>query len=232
MNIIEHIYEPSRLLLTWHHSMPEKPRTNRIVGEIFKDAGQVSFKYLQNTDDYIQAKKEGFSGFPAFSVEKNQVFTEGVIDIFTRRLPSRRREDFAIYLKQYNLASNFNGSDFSLLAYTGARLTNDRFEIVPDLTDAKSPIDFIIKASGVHYYPEAASSCSEGDEVLFELEPTNEFDTAAVKIMCNNAQIGYVNKTLSSGFTQLIKKGTVHASLMKLTVSESKPIALILVKFR
>lgn len=232
MNIIEHIYDPSRLLLVWHHSMPDKPRYNRVVGEILKDADEVSFKYLQNTDDYAEAKKEGFSGFPAFSAHKEQVFSEGVIDIFTRRLPSRKREDFSSYLKQYNLPNDFSGSDFSLLAYTGARLTNDKFEIIPDLADAESPIDFIVKASGTHYYQDAVSACKEGDKILFELEPSNIFDTTAVKIICNNVQIGYINKAQSSGFTKLFNKGKLHASLMKLSINESKPTALILVKFR
>lgn len=232
MNTVEHIYEPLRLLLIWHHSMADKPRYNRVVGEILRTSEQVFFKYLQGTNDYEEAKKEGFSGFPAFPVSKGQVFTDGVIDIFTRRLPSRRREDFPIYLKQYNLPSNFNGSDFSLLAYTGARLANDKFEIIPDLADAQSPIDFIIKASGVHYYLDAAASCKEGDQISFELEPSNSFDPTAVKIICNGDHIGYVNKALSSGFTELLKKGEAHASLMKLNLSDSKPTALILVKFR
>ena len=44
-----------------------------------------------------------------------------------------------------------------------------------------------------------------------ELEPTNDFDPNAVKVMVDGLKVGYIPKTFSSGVTEdLKKKGVIE----------------------
>jgi hypothetical protein len=42
-------------------------------------------------------------------------------------------------------------------------------------------------------------------QAMLELEPTNDFDPNAVKVMVDGLQVGYVPKTFSSDVTKLLK---------------------------
>ena len=167
MSTIENIFEPSRLLLVWHHSQPGAPRHRRVVGELVRQGDDASFRYLKDTEDFQAALEEGFYEFPAFSDKAGGERQSGALDVFMRRLPPRKREDFREYLAQYSLPADFSGSTFSLLGYTGARLASDTFELCPDLSDAEAPLDFVIEASGIQYHTTAENSFFEEDRIFF-----------------------------------------------------------------
>ncbi|MEX5582718.1 HIRAN domain-containing protein [Pseudomonas lurida] len=230
MNEIEHIFEPSRLLLVWHHANADAPKNRRVVGELLRHGDDASFKYLKGTDDFRLALEEGFHEFPAFADAKGEPDKLGALDVFVRRLPPRRREDFQEYLKQYNLPIDFAGSSFALLAYTGARLPSDTFELCPDLSDAKAPLDLIVEVAGLTHHM-GDSVFSESDRVFFEKDPTNLHDTSAVKVIHNNKHVGYINKALAPSFTNLIDSGDLTGSIIKFTNTKGKPRLLVLVKY-
>lgn len=231
MSTIEHLFEPSRLFLVWHHLNGDTPQHRRVVGELIRQGDDASFRYLKGTEDFKAAVNEGFLPFPAFSEEKSNEFQSGALDVFVRRLPPRKREDFKEYLSQYSLPQDFSGSAFSLLAYTGARLASDGFELCPDLSDASAPLDFVIEVSGVQHYIDENYSFSEDDEILFEVEPENPHDKNAIKVVHKDKTVGYVNKALSPSFAKLLSNGEIEGKVLKFSVQKSRQRLLVLVRY-
>jgi hypothetical protein len=231
MSTIENIFEPSRLLLVWHHTNSDTPRHRRVVGELIRQGDDAAFRYLKDTEDFEAALDEGFFEFPAFADKNGQESQLGALDVFVRRLPPRKREDFKEYLAQYNLPSNFSGSAFSLLAYTGARLASDTFELCPDLSDAKAPLDFVIDVSGIQYHIDGKVQFLEDDEIFFKEEPENQFDHNAIKIIHSGHMIGYVNKALSPSFSRLLKTGKIKGTILKFSMQKNTPKLLVLVRY-
>lgn len=231
MSTIENIFEPSRLLLVWHHSNADTPRSRRVVGELVRRGEDAAFRYLKGTPDFEAALEEGFHEFPAFADSKNDTPQLGALDVFVRRLPPRKREDFKEYLAQYNLPSDFSGSAFSLLGYTGARLASDNFELCPDLSDATAPLDFVIELSGVQHYVNDDIKLVENDQVFFKEDPTNESDPNAIKVIYSGRTIGFVNKALAPSFSGLLHSGRVEGRIIRFTVQKSRARLLVLVKY-
>jgi len=231
MSTIEHLFEPSRLFLVWHHLNGDSPQHRRVVGELVRHGDDASFRYLKGTEDFKAAVNEGFLPFPAFAEENSSEFQSGALDVFVRRLPPRKREDFKEYLSQYNLPQNFAGLAFSLLAYTGARLASDGFELCPDLSDATAPLDFVIEVSGTQYYIDENCYFSEDDEVTFEAESDNPQDKNAIKVLHKNKVVGYVNKALAPSFSKLLSTGRVEGRVLKFSVQKNRQRLLVLVRY-
>src|SRR3990167_8972072 len=126
MRFIEHIIEPTKLLLAWQSS-DEKHRTRYIVAELTSTRDDVELVYLPETKDFIEAQKHGFKDYPAFQdINKTH---HHVLDAFMRRLPPRKRGDFSQYLESLRLKPDTKMSDFALLGYSGAKLLSDGFSI-------------------------------------------------------------------------------------------------------
>lgn len=231
MNAIEHIFEPTRLLLVWHHSNSEAPRSRRVVGELVRHGEDAAFRYLKGTDDFRLALEEGFHEFPAFADAKNEESKLGALDVFVRRLPPRKREDFQEYLTQYNLPTDFAGSSFALLAYTGARLPSDTFELCPDLSDARAPLDLVIEVAGINHHIDSDTYIPESAVVVFEKDPENIHDPSAVKVIHEGKHIGFINKALAPSFSKLMDSGVVSGSVIRFSKNKGKPRLLVLVKY-
>ena len=147
MNPLRHIVEPVGLLLTWQPQEEQAPnRTRRVIGEVRPGkSGEAEFHYLKGTVDFDEAVKNGFQGYPAFNLRADEIFSSGVLESFLRRLPPRKRDDFAEYLALHRLPVPFENSDMALLAYTGARLPSDGFSLVPIFPENTAPCDFLIE---------------------------------------------------------------------------------------
>ena len=227
---VNHIFEPSRLFLAWHHLGEKSQRPRRIVGELYKSGSSISFRYLRDTEDYKLAEKEGFIGFPAFA--RSNAIYEDALDAFTKRIPPRKRADFDRYLSQYGLSANFNGSILSLLGYTGARLASDSFELCPDYSDITLPADLVIELAGANYHIAEKPLPAEGDTVEFFEEPDNEYDENAIAAYCQQTKIGYISRPLTHGFSELIKKTKIEGQILKSSRQQDKVQILVLVKCR
>jgi len=84
---------------------------------------------LTDSQDYVDAIKNGFTGYPAFGLNKGP-FTNNVMDTFMKRLPPRSRRDFGKFLANHHLSENFDGSDFDLIVHTGISLPSDGFDLL------------------------------------------------------------------------------------------------------
>lgn len=232
MITISHLLEPIRLLLVWQRPMIDtERRTRRVVGEIVrKNDSEVVFRYLNDTDDFRAAHNEGFLGYPAFRIDRRQHETN-VLEAFTCRLLSRKRGDFADYLAAYSLPADFSGSDFSLLAHTGAKLPGDGFEVIPDLSGVKTPFDLIFEVAGTrHQIDIRLDSVSVGDSVTLRPEPTNTYDPNAIEVLhSSGGRLGYAPRPFCEPLHQLLEEGGLSASIQKLNGRPDRRLVYVLV---
>jgi len=233
MNTINHVFEPSRLLLTWLQPIAEGViRNRRVVAELIRENSAVTLHYLKNTPDYEMALKEGFDGFPAFDIKQID-HSMGVEDAFMRRLPPKKREDYFVFLAQHHLPSDFGGSNFALLGLTGARLPSDSFELCPDLTSAKAPIDVLIEVAGFRYHGLKADVTPQvGDPVTFAPDTENAHDADAVGIFLKGQKIGHINRALCSGMKRLMSTGSLTSNVIRVNGKPERPLIHILASFK
>lgn len=230
MHTIDHVFEPTRLFLVWTSVTEGVARNRRIVGELLKRNDSYLFRYLKDTPDYHAAVNEGFISFPAFTIHGNEWF-ENALAAFMSRIPPRKRQDFPKYLAQYGLPSNFSGSDFSLLGYTGARLASDSFELCPDLSTASAPIDIVLEVSGTQYN-KIFGELTEGMPINFVREPENTHDKNAIAIVTEFGRIGYVSRALNKGFSELLTHSVVQGSILSTNTINEKIKILVLAAFK
>jgi len=231
MNILHHIIEPSRLLMTWQPTDMDAPsRTRRIIGEVSQEqGGQIVFRYLKNTSDYEEACRAGFKGFPAFRLKDNET-REGVIESLLRRLPPRNREDFAEFLAQHRLSSPFNYSDLALLGYTGARLPSDGFALVPDFSENNVPCDYLMEVAGLRHMSGAdVSHLHVGDAVNFMIDHNNPVDPDALLVICQQQKIGYVNRAFKATLNRWLQSHHVTATIEKLNGKPERPLVYVMI---
>ncbi|WP_394236000.1 HIRAN domain-containing protein [Pseudomonas anguilliseptica] len=233
MSTINHVFEPSRLLLTWLQPIAEGViRNRRIVAELTREDGTVALHYLKNTPDFEQAIKEGFTGFPAFDISQVE-HRNGVEDAFMRRLPPKKREDYVVFLAQHHLPGDFSGSNFALLGLTGARLPSDSFELCPDLASAEIPIDVLIEVAGFrHHGLKAGVQPQVGDSVTFMPDQDNMHDTDAVGIFLGDQKIGHLNRALCNGMKRLMAIGSLSGSVIRVNGKPERPLIHIMASFR
>lgn len=233
MNRIEHVVEPSRLLLVWQRSMQDGHRRDRrVVGEIVRtESGDAVFRYLDTTDDFRAAVLEGFQGYPAFRLASSE-HRVNVLHSFTSRMTSRKRGDFRDYLAAHFLPVDFGGSDFALLAHTGARLPGDGFEIVPDLSTVEGPVDLVIEVAGTrHQKGVDLNLVAVGDPIQLVPEPDNVVDPDAVIVTHKVGQLGYVPKPYCSMLYPRFAGGQATAEVIKLNGSPQRRLVYLLVRF-
>lgn len=230
MNRIQHLIEPRRLLLCWQRPIDGTARrTRRIVGEIERGEGGAVFRYLRDREDFAKAEAEGFRGFPAFGLKHGQEFSAGVLDAFGRRLPPRKREDFPEYLARFRLPNDFNGSEMALLAYTGAKLPSDGFELIPDLEGIDPPLELVIEIAGRRHY-QPATPMAVGDPVELVAEPDNPIDPLAIMIHHAGELIGYLPAPYCKAFAAWSGAAKVAASIDRINGKPERPLVYLFVK--
>jgi hypothetical protein len=232
MNFLRHVVEPERLLLIWQPSDEGAPvRTRRIVGEVFLEPdGQGVFRYLKATPDFAAARAAGFKGVPAFPLEQDET-RQGVIESLLRRLPPRKREDFAEYLAQHRLPSPFRHSDFALLGYTGARLPSDGFALVPVFPAHAVPCDCLLEIAGLrHVFSGDMAAIREGDPLTLQTNAENPVDPNALAVLHRGQKIGYVNRAMLPQFHAWLRDHVVKVTVERLNGKPDRPLIYAIVR--
>lgn len=230
MRFIEHIIEPTKLLLAWQ-SPSEERRTRYIVAELNSVDGEISLEYLPTTDDFINAQKYGFKAYPAFQ-DINKIH-HNVLDAFMRRLPPRTRGDFPQYLEGLRLRPTVHISEFALLGYSGAKLLSDGFSIIHPFDHVTSACELLLEAAGYrHIKDDAKTAINLNDAVSFSKEEYNEATKApAIRIEVNNTPIGYVNRGLIPTILDWIeKKRITGAWVEKMNGTPGRPAVYLYVQ--
>ncbi len=209
MSHIEHIIEPTKLLLTWQpRTGPDRGR--HIVAELRRNGQDADLVYLRDSDDYAAAKAKGFTGeYPGFSADKDY---SGVLAAFMRRLPPRSRSDFDKFMEAIRIPPGTDVSDFALLGYAGAKLPGDDFYIIHPFDEAQPPFEFLLQMAGYSHYrsPVPFERFKSGMVARFELALDRRYDLEAVRIVIPEVSpetAGYVCRGLASGFRKWLVAG-------------------------
>ncbi|CAV18315.1 hypothetical protein [Vibrio atlanticus] len=226
MITIENPLHVETLFLTWQSNSDRNQRY--LVGVLKKAASGFEFSYLVDTPDYITALEHGFMGYPAFRLG-GEVYTNDVMTTFMKRLPPRSRRDFRKYLTNHYLSENFDGSDFDLISHTGIQLPSDGFDLVPDLSEAQLPFDYLMEVAGSRYYitGDEAASIGIGTQVRFECENDNEFDCNAVALFIGTQPIGYINKLICPAFRELMTRD-ISCHVAKVSGTVDRPLIFVM----
>nr|WP_300312863.1 HIRAN domain-containing protein [Halomonas sp.] len=225
---IEHIVEPHRLLLFWQ-ARESKSRSRFYVGQIVKQGNQVVLKYDLEGAEFIKAKELGFHGYPAFPL-KHQEHSHQVLEAFMRRLPPRNRSDFGKYLQHFAINPSSDVSDFALLGYTGAKLPNDGFELVHPFDEPPERFEFLIEIAGFRHETEiSADDLKEGDSITFRSDPTNSFDSKAIRIESQGRKLGFVPKGCVDVLHRAFEDGAeVRGEIFRKNGSPDRPLIYVL----
>ncbi len=210
---ITHIVEPQRLLLTWQGKGADRMRC--LVAELVQTGDKVALHYLANTLDYRKAVGMGFEGYPGYLM--TQVRHADVLDTFMRRLPPRSREDFGKYLESIRIRPEATLTDFALLGYSGAKLPDDDFNIVHPFEDVSGACEVLTEVSGVRYHEwtQSIDVLQLDQPVSFMPEPTNQWDAQAIKIVCVNKTLGYVNRGQVPAFHRWLQQCKIRQAVIE-----------------
>jgi hypothetical protein len=230
LNQIEHIVEPTKLLLAWQQPSLTGDRRRWAVGELVKaDSGLELRYYPESHPDVIEARKLGYKGYPAFSLTM-LVHRSGVLEAFLRRLPPRTRADFSEYRRYFRLPGDSSISDMALLGYSEAKLPSDGFSLVHPFEEIPAKFELLHEVAGFRHYIDQVPPLPVGARVDFELEPTNTYDPNAVKITYQGHLLGYVNRLQAPIFYQWLRSRTISAVIEKTNGQPDRPRLFVFVK--
>lgn len=228
MRFIEHIIEPTKLLLAWQ-SADEEYRTRYIVAELNRIGNEVTLTYLVNTDDFRKAQNKGFSSYPAF--QDIYITHHNVLDAFMRRLPPRSRGDFAQYLEGLRLKPETLISDFALLGYSGAKLLSDGFSLINPFNAVSEPCELLLEVAGFRHIQKKHDEIKINDIATFTKEFNDSTQEEAIHILVNEKHIGYVNRGLLPTFSEWMDSGKIiGAWIEKINGTPGKPAVYLYVK--
>jgi hypothetical protein len=241
-NLIEHIVEPRRLLLSWQARPRSSDRMRCIVGELRRTGGNADLVYLVDSPDYSRAMELGFEGeYPAFPVSRSTTH-ERVLPTFMLRLPPRRRRDFPEFLESVCLPAACvrpdRISDFALLGYFGAKLPGDDFTVIHPFDDAVPPFEVMLLVAGHRYHLDTLplGALQLGMEVEFRLEPGNSFDPQAIQTVVPalaDAVVGHVPPGLAASFHRWLAEGlNVSATIERVNGMPENPFVSLFVRVR
>ncbi|HWU13256.1 MAG TPA: HIRAN domain-containing protein [Caulobacter sp.] len=237
---IEHIGEPTRLVLAWQAPVEQKDRVRWAVGELSRAASGGQFRYFDGAEfaelnggrspDDLRAC--GYFGYPAFDVAEKGVFASGVMDAFMRRLPPRGRSDFSRYLEHFRVRPSSSFSDFALLGLTEARLPGDGFSLIDPLDVDEVERDLVFEIAGHRHNVGCRERLVEGRALDLVPDPDNEHDANAIRLEADGELIGHVNRLQAHVVGQWLRSRQVQAWLLRLNGTPEKPRAFAFLRVR
>lgn len=199
---------PFVLWLIWQN---ERTRQRYHVGNLVHHEGKYMFYYEKHAKrrGVIEALKNGYHLHLAFPDVNKVYVSERLFGPFERRLPDRRRPDFQEILRAHGLSDDYTNMD--LLRATGGRLATDTYEFVPPIYVYGNEFDFDFYIAGWRYYEgeRVLDQLQVGDDVIFQLEPTNEQDPKAVLVLTKQGEkLGYIPAFYSEFMFWLIEESS------------------------
>jgi hypothetical protein len=183
-----------KIYLSWRLG---KGKERRLVGTLQRLTNGFSFHY--NEEALKQAQQEGFANYVAFP-DTATVYTEGVIEVFSRRLTQKSRADSKYFFEFWH-ANQAEYDDFDKLALTQGALPTDNFEFLADYKPQKDFM-FVTDIAGLSLSKLPPNIIKLGDILTYKLE-SYQTDEYAVKIMKDKTFIGYIKRGHNQFFHNL-----------------------------
>lgn len=182
---------------------------------------EYQFKYVN--PELEDAKKVGFDFYPGF-YDLNKVYkNDDMFSNISTRLPNKRRPDYLEILNSYNL--EIDSSKFDILMATRGRLLTDNYEFVQPFDKLKLEFD----VAGTRHCQDVKKCMNKiniNDKLLLELEPSNESDSNAIKVLLqkdgNIYHLGYVPRYYSCEIAKLLKDNIKYSAMIKSINFESE----------
>lgn len=153
--------------------------------------GQHEFTYLPKAKDLVLS--HGFTPYTEFP-DLGKTYKNNVAEIFGQRLVKTERSDSRTYFDFWEVDQNKLNDKFYLLGKTQGLVPTDNFEFLADYQYGDD-IHFVTEIAGLSdTLPLNLGGISVGDDLLFETEPENRYDSYAVKIIKTDRVIGYIKK--------------------------------------
>jgi hypothetical protein len=184
-------------------------RRNYIVGQLTKNS-QYEFSYGHEVEE---ATQKGFKLLIPFD-DINKVYkSDTLFPSFSSRLPDKKRRGIERILSKYGLQEY---DEYKLLKRSGARLPIDSLEFIdPIFKMHNGKINRIFYIAGVRYYIGCkGEDCNKalhlevGNKLKLELDPENQYDKNAIKIIDEKGNhVGYLPRYYSESMTNILKEG-------------------------
>lgn len=210
-----------KIFLSWRTG----PGSRRyIVGKISRSSTSgVTFQYFPDT--VKEAQKDGFISYTEFP-QLDTVYTDGVLEIFSRRLTRNDRNDRNSMLGFWE-AEDKGYDTFDLLALTQGWLTTDNFEFLGEF-HPKRHFQFVTDLARVSSLALPRGSVVPGDKLRFEFDRKNEVDSKAVKIFKGKVFVGYIKQKHCNFFQDL--KSVWNVDLQVKAIDQNGVIRQLFVK--
>lgn len=165
----------------------------------------------------------GFNYFPGFEdVHKEYTSSELFANIETR-LPNSTRSDYLEILNTYGLEKD--STKLEILKATKGRLITDNYEFVPAFESTKVEFD----VAGTRHCSDVKKCLklvNVNDKLELELEPENQYDTNAIKVIlnknCKRYHFGYVPRYYSKELCELLKTNVEYSAMIQSLNFESE----------
>ncbi|MDI1233106.1 MAG: HIRAN domain-containing protein [bacterium] len=180
--------EFDKIYVVWRKGAGER-RT--AVGELIKTPeGKHIFKYY--SDAIKLQKEEGFTPYTEFQ-DLSKEYNGNVAEIFGQRLTKSDRPDITSFYKFWEVDSDKANDKFYLLGKTQGLVPTDNFEFLAEYKLIPN-LHFLTEIAGLSKMQVPKGTLQIGDLLRYELEPTNQRDSSAVKVFKGNQHLGYIKK--------------------------------------
>ena len=217
-----------RANLVWQRCLGSKgDRDCFVVGELEQLEDRVSFRYLD--DDMLAVPREhGFEGYNCMPPgdDGNERIA---MKLFRRRLPPSGRGDFGEFLESFGLPADWEHTDLSLLAYTGARRPGCHFSFCETFDGFEDPFSYMFDLTDVRNSLDVCDNLSPGEAVEFVCEPEDKNHPDEVRVVraSDGATLGYVNRVQAGVVSQWLPDGQVKAKVFSFSAFPSEPWILV-----
>ena len=209
--------EFDKIFLSWHSGL--KPSRHLLGVLQQEDTAAFTFHY-----DRMEVERLGkiYTELPNVDV----VYNGSILEVFAKRLINSDRSDVQDFYDFWEIEADKVTDKFYLLAHTQGLLPTDNFEFLADF----NPIP------GLHFLTDLANLSGTklpkdavriGDELTFEKDDSNAFDSKAVKVFKSGKQIGFIKKGHSHLFC---KPGAEKLKLSVKAIDQNGTIKRIFVK--
>lgn len=208
----------NKLWLIWKQPVS---RRRYKIGELCCIKNGYSFNYTNPELD--EAIKAGFNFFPGFEDTKKEYLSSELFANIDTRLPNTSRPDYLEILNSYGLERT--STKFDILKATRGRLLTDNYEFVPIFDKTKLEFD-IAGTRHCKDIKKCLTLIKTNDKLELELEPGNEYDENAIKVIINKNgkkyHIGYVPRYYTKQLAELLNEKIEYSAMISSLNFESK----------
>ena len=209
------------IYLSWRAGAGKR---RHIIG-VLKRHPDIKYSFSYDKSAITEAAKDGFLPYTEFP-DVEQTYNGSVLEVFAQRLMKSVRTDIDSFYKFWEIEPSQQDDKYCLLAHTQGLLPTDNFEFLADYNPIKG-LHFLTDLAHLTDIGLPANLVKPGDSLQFILDPTNQFDNKAVRVIKSDQEIGFIKKIHSHIF---YKPGAEHLQLTVKAVDQNGVIKRVFLK--